>query len=88
MLAPSPSVMFLDGHNNPGFSGGPVCFKKAGDKLFTIAGVISGYRYSQMPVLDKDNKKTEYYIKENTGIINAADISFAVIIAKEWLTNP
>lgn len=88
ILAPSPSVMFLDGHNNPGFSGGPVCFKKAGDKLFTIAGVISGYRYSQMPVFDKDNKKTEYYIKENTGIINAADISFAVNIAKEWLTNP
>ena len=88
MLAPSPSILFLDGHNNPGFSGGPVCFKKAGDKLFTIAGVISGYRYSKLPVFDNMNKKTEYYIKENTGIINAADISFAVNIAKEWIANP
>lgn len=87
MLSPSPSIIFLDGHNNPGFSGGPVCFKRAGDQLFSIAGVVSGYRYDLAPLFDKDNHKTNYYIKENTGIINASDISFAVNIAKEWSVN-
>lgn len=87
MLSPSPSILFLDGHNNPGFSGGPVCFKRGGDKLFSIAGVVSGYRYDEAPLFDKDNHQTNFYIKENTGIINVSDISFAVNIAKEWSAN-
>ncbi len=88
MLSPSPSIIVLDGHNNPGFSGGPVCFKKTGDRLYTIAGVISGYRFDKVNVFDKNNQETEYYIKENTGIINAVDISYATAIAKDWTENP
>lgn len=87
MLAPSPSVMFLDGHNNPGFSGGPVCFKKVNGSSFSIAGVISGYRYSKMAVLDENDNETDFYVKENTGIIEAMDISFAVNVAKEWIKS-
>lgn len=48
MLAPSPSVIFLDGHNNS--------------------------RFSRVPV---------FYIKENTGIIEAAGIYFDVKIDEE-----
>lgn len=85
MLNPSPSLLFLDGHNNPGFSGGPVCFKKASDKLFSIAGVISGYHFEKSSVFDKQtDKEVPLYVKENTGILYASDISFAIKIAKEW----
>ena len=88
MLNPSPSMLFLDGYNNQGFSGGPVCFKNANDKSFSIAGVISGYRYRGSPVFDaKTHMECPLYVKENTGIIEASDISFAVTVAQEWIHN-
>jgi S1-C subfamily serine protease len=37
--------MLLDGHNNPGFSGGPVVCIHLGTRNLKVAGVISGYRY-------------------------------------------
>lgn len=76
---------FLDGINNPGFSGGPVCFKPQNERLFCIAGVVSGYRYNQVPVYDKKtNDPLPYYIEENTGIIIVSDICSAVDIAENW----
>lgn len=76
---------FLDGINNPGFSGGPVCFKPQGEKLFSIAGVISGYRFNKAAVYDeKSNKALPQYVRENTGIIFGSDIRSAVEIAQNW----
>lgn len=84
-LKQNQSILFLDGHNNPGFSGGPVCFKNDNDSLFTIAGVISGYNYNRKPVFDSNSdKETPFYIQENTGIIYAYDISYAVNLTKNW----
>ena len=40
------TIFFLDGHNNPGFSGGPVVFKeysKDSKHEWKVIGVISGY---------------------------------------------
>jgi S1-C subfamily serine protease len=39
------SVLFLDGHNNPGFSGGPIVFRAFDQPgyVMRVAGVISGY---------------------------------------------
>lgn len=85
MLTPAPSLMVLDGYNNPGFSGGPVCFKRENDGEFSIAGVVSGYRFGRSPVFEKGSEKElDYFVKENAGIVNAYDISFAVQIADEW----
>lgn len=77
-------VLFLDGHNNPGFSGGPVCFKKMPPQTeaMSIAGVISSYRFSQEPVYDLKGNDTGFYVKSNTGIIYAYDISVAIEIIK------
>ncbi len=41
----SKGQFLLDGHNNPGFSGGPVCFKTADSNTYRIAGVIASYRF-------------------------------------------
>ncbi len=74
------SVAFLDGYNNPGFSGGPVIFQPAGDNSnsrFRIMGVISGYRFANEPVYNGD-LATPVSIRANTGIIISYDIRHAV----------
>jgi len=77
-------LLLLDGNNNPGFSGGPVCFKFPENDTFKIAGVISGYRYNKTTVFDNTDKETGMYVKENTGIVYAYDIKYALEIAQNW----
>ena len=77
-------IFLLDGHNNSGFSGGPVCFKKAGSKTYNIAGVVASYRYEELSVYDSNKKETDMVVRANTGIINVYDIKFAVEIATNW----
>jgi S1-C subfamily serine protease len=68
----------LDGHNNPGFSGGPVVYSQPGQlAAVRVAGVISGYKF----VWDKvyiENQETELAVKYNTGIVIAYSIDYAV----------
>ena len=61
-------TIYLDGHNNPGFSGGPIIFKdrREPNSNFHIIGVISGY-YPQSNKLKSINGDVEYF--ENSGII-------------------
>ena len=82
----SHSLLVLDGHNNSGFSGGPVCFKPTApnSKIMSICAVISGYRFNAEPVFDKDGNETGLFVKSNTGIINAYDIKEAVTVAQNW----
>ena len=84
----SGNLLYLDGVNNPGFSGGPVIFANysSGDRL-QIAGVISGYRNNPIEVrsveIPESNAKsattpgtrTVSYVLENTGIVVAYSIS-------------
>lgn len=73
-------AFLLDGHNNPGFSGGPVIFGRGGAPN-CIAAVISGYRFSPEPVfLEQD--KTELTYRQNTGIIIAYKIEFALALIR------
>lgn len=76
------SSFWIDGHNNPGFSGGPVVSIRNG--VFSVSGVISGYRYYMEPVLASDQQQTEIgRVQLNTGIIRAENISGAIdIISK------
>jgi hypothetical protein len=45
--------IFLDGHNNPGFSGGPIVFRdlNRNNIVYKVAGVVTGYRHDTTPVL-------------------------------------
>lgn len=78
-------VFLLDGHNNPGFSGGPVCFKKAGSNTYNIAGVVASYRYEKQAIYDATDKESDMYVRANTGIVNVYDIKFALEIANNWV---
>ena len=75
----NPNRIFLDGHNNRGFSGGPVVFSEVGKPAnqLSVAGVISGYRFGTEPVYLK-GKPTPLEFRYNTGIILAYQIKHAV----------
>jgi len=75
-------LMLLDGHNNSGFSGGPVIgYDKKTDKN-VIVGVISGYIYETKKVYD-DNKSPTLNYDDNSGIILSYSIDLAYRIIDE-----
>lgn len=81
---PEGRILYLDGHNNKGFSGGPVVFKRQSTNEFRFAGVVSSYRWQPEEVYISD-APSEAYVQYNTGIIEAFDIEHAVDIIK---SNP
>lgn len=74
-----PFTRFLvDGHNNPGFSGGPLVHTEPNKPLnYKVAGVISGYRLSMLPVHDQFGNQIGL-LPENSGIVIAHSINHAV----------
>jgi len=53
--AKSVSMIFLDGYNNPGFSGGPIVYRDFGQAgyVMKLIGVVSGFLPEVVPVLQK-----------------------------------
>lgn len=88
MIESNEGSILLDGHNNPGFSGGPVVFcQNNHGNDFAVAGVVSGYRYDREPVYkneepEKDESPIGYY-RANTGIVLAYDIKYALNLISE-----
>ena len=76
-------TLWVDGHNNPGFSGGPlVCAKgQASARDYEVAGVISGYRLSMLPVHDQLGNEIGA-LPENSGIVVAYAIKPAIDLIK------
>ena len=44
--------LLVDGHNNPGFSGGPLVFSPPRERDFRVAGVITVYPLAFLPIYD------------------------------------
>jgi len=81
------SYMLLDGHNNPGFSGGPVFCPPLGNgtqesKQVGVIGVISSYLYTWEKTFKGQTTESELigYYQSNTGIILAYSINHAISI--------
>jgi len=79
------NILYLDGQNNPGFSGGPIVFWHRESRRFRVAGVVRGYRNEALPVLKKqDLDKPEarpyqdLYTRANSGIVIGYDIRHIV----------
>lgn len=72
-------VHYIDGHNNPGFSGGPVVYTNTmPGSWLSVAAVISGFMYEPEPIVDQQNQSTVLRYLSNTGIIVAYDIRHAL----------
>jgi S1-C subfamily serine protease len=82
---PEAGILYLDGQNNPGFSGGPIVFWHTASRGFRVAGVVRGYRNEALPVLrQKDLANPEarayndLYTRANSGIVIGYDIRHIV----------
>jgi S1-C subfamily serine protease len=82
---PEASILYLDGQNNPGFSGGPIVFWHAASRGFRVAGVVRGYRNEALPVLKKKDLDDpgaqayqDLYTRSNSGIVIGYDIRHIV----------
>ncbi|MGQ3685308.1 MAG: S1 family peptidase [Candidatus Loosdrechtia sp.] len=74
----SDKYFLLDGHNNPGFSGGPVVFSPpSSPRKICVAGVVSSYRFEWEKVF-LNGKETPLEIRYNTGIVVAYSIEYAI----------
>ncbi len=79
--------IYLDGHNNLGFSGGPISFLSKDTGKQTIAGVISGYHWQAEPIQSKKNPEEaeQLYYQANTGIIVAYNISPIIAAIQKFI---
>jgi len=78
-------MIYIDGHNNPGFSGGPiVCYDLKDPQKLKVIGVVSGYRLQEGAVYDSE-KATALKIFENSGILIGYTIDYAIDAIK---SNP
>ncbi len=82
---PEANLLYLDGQNNPGFSGGPIVFWHAESRRFRVAGVVRGYRNEALPVLKRKNlddptapAHNDLYTRANSGIVIGSDIRHVV----------
>ena len=65
--------IYVDGLNNPGFSGAPLVFSDLKTQELKVAGVMSGYRPVYEPVLLK-GEQVGLESRGNTGIAIAYDL--------------
>ena len=80
---PSPEgLMWLDRHNNRGFSGSPICFSPKNDNELVVASVVSAYSQSMEPIVSRGGDETGLYMRENTGLMLAWDIRHCVELAR------
>jgi hypothetical protein len=71
------NIILIDGHNNPGFSGGPIVyFSPERPKDLNVCAIVSGYKSRTEPVL-LGGQSTALSWEYNTGIIVATEISAA-----------
>jgi S1-C subfamily serine protease len=74
---PNANIIFIDGHNNPGFSGGPVLYVDLSDHKYKILGVISSYRVEATQTA-VDGKLVDSPLLANSGIIQSYSIRYAL----------
>ena len=66
----NPETFVLDGHNNPGFSGGPVVFRPANNPNgeLRVMAIVSAYRTEDVDVMFQ-GEPTGLTHSTNTGIV-------------------
>ena len=76
-LNPDAQILYVDGFNNHGFSGGPILFYDFGTHKYFIAGVVKGYRYDQAETII-NGKPVQTTVLVNSGILIGYNIIHAI----------
>ena len=78
-------VLYVDGHNNPGFSGGPIVFRPSPSLPFRVAAVVKGFRGEGAPIVKRKSLEDlnapayeDLYTRANAGIIVGYSIGHIV----------
>ena len=71
------SLLYLDGHNNPGFSGAPVVWREGQSTEFRVCGVVSGYKQGAVSTPLGDSG-AEIELLLNAGIVVCSSIRYAI----------
>ena len=74
---PDAVVLYVDGFNNPGFSGGPIIFWDFSSHTYQILGVVKGYRNDTAKVLI-NGAQIDTNILVNSGILIGYSIHHAI----------
>jgi hypothetical protein len=80
-VRPGHDVLLLDGHNNEGFSGGPVVLFPPGRSKVQVVGVVSGYRAASVAVYAPGGASIGQVLT-NTGLMLAEGIDEALVGAR------
>lgn len=74
---------YLDGHNNPGFSGAPVYLKIPGEERFKVSMIVASYTSTKDPVYDYNDQPTDMTVWSNSGIMAAYSIKEAIDLIEQ-----
>ena len=75
-------VYYIDGFNNPGFSGGPVVYWDFGTHTYKVLGVVQGYREERAKTI-VHGKHVDTPFLVNSGILVAYSITHAMKAIEE-----
>jgi hypothetical protein len=86
-------IFYVDGDNNPGFSGAPIVYRHSKTGAYRVAAVVRGYRSEAFPVLKKKDLQNlgakayeDLYTRGNSGIIVAYKIKHIVDAIQKYAT--
>lgn len=85
-LDPDTTVLYIDGFNNPGFSGGPIVYWDSTHTKMKLLGVVSAYRQEQAKTKVGKNE-VDTNILTNSGIVIGYSIEHAVAAITESLAS-
>jgi hypothetical protein len=74
---PDAVVLYIDGFNNPGFSGGPIIFWNFTSHTYEIIGVVKGYRPDTAKMVI-NGAQVDTNVLVNSGILVGYSIKHAI----------
>lgn len=74
---PEAVVIYIDGFNNPGFSGGPIVFWDFEKHRYALLGVVQGYKEDSAKIL-VNGQHVDTQLLVNTGILVGYSIKHAM----------
>jgi len=84
---PKAVVLYIDGFNNPGFSGGPIIYWDFRDHVIKIVGVVKGYKEDTAKVL-LNGVHVDTQLLVNSGILIGYSINHAVEAIEQVRKQP
>jgi hypothetical protein len=75
---PDAVVVYIDGFNNPGFSGGPIVYWDFSTHTYAVLGVVKGYREENGVKAMVNGQQVDTQLLSNSGILVGYSIANAV----------